>query len=198
LQLECIGCGLCIDACNEIMDKVGRPQGLIAFESYANRIAARRSEPPHRRFWRPRTILYGAVLAVIAGLMTAALATRGTLEMSLLPDRNPLFVRLSDGSIRDGFTIKIENKSGETRLYTVTARGLSGALLHVAEAEQPPVSTSEGITLAVRGDRIGTYRLYIQAPMSGEKEVPIVVTVRDGASGETARHGASFRGPGHP
>jgi hypothetical protein len=47
------------------------------------------------------------------------------------------------------------------------------------------------------GDRIGTYRLYIQAPTSGEKEIPIVIPVRDAASGESARHGASFRGPGH-
>jgi cytochrome c oxidase accessory protein FixG len=198
LQLECIGCGLCIDACDDIMDKVGRPRGLIAFESYANRIAARRGEPPHRHFWRPRTLLYGAVLAVIAGLMAVALAARGTLEISLLPDRNPLFVRLSDGSIRDGYTLKIENKSGETRLYRVTASGLSGALLHVVEAEQPPVSAGEGVTLSVRGDQIGTYRLYIQAPLSGEKEVPIVIIVRDTANGESARHGASFRGPGRP
>ena len=59
-------------------------------------------------------------------------------------------------------------------------------------------AASEGITLSVGGDRIGTYRLYIQAAMSAEKEIPIVVTVRDGASGESVRHGASFRGPGHP
>jgi cytochrome c oxidase accessory protein FixG len=198
LQLECIGCGLCIDACNEIMDKVDRPRGLIAFESYANRVAARRSEPPHHRVFRPRTVIYGVVLMLIAGLMVMALARRGTLEISLLPDRNPLFVRLSDGSIRDGYTLKIENKNGEARLYAVTVSGLAGALLHVAESEQAPVGAAVGITLPVGGDRIGTYRLYIQAPPAREKELPIIVAVRDSASGETARYGASFRGPGQP
>src|SRR5579863_6319855 len=95
LQLECIGCGLCIDACDDIMKKVDRPHGLIAFDTDANRAARKRGERPRPRFIRLRTIVYAAVLLLGIGIMTAAVALRSTLELSVLSDRNPLFVTLS-------------------------------------------------------------------------------------------------------
>jgi cytochrome c oxidase accessory protein FixG len=196
-QLECIGCGLCIDACNEIMDKVERPRGLIAFDTYANRVAQLDGKAPHRAFIRPRTIIYAAVLLFIAGIMAVAFAGRGTLELSVLPDRNPLFVRLSDGSIRDGYTVKIENKTGEAQLYALTASGLSGALLHVAEREELPVAAETGVTLAVKGDSIGSFRVYLQVPRGTGHEQFVAFTVRAAASGETASYRAGFRGPEH-
>ena len=197
LQLECIGCGLCIDACNEIMDKVGRPRGLIAFDTYANGIARRMGEAPHRHFLRPRTFVYGAVLLLIIATMVLMLAERGQLEVSVLAERNPLFVRLSDGSIRDGYTIKIENKAPETRTYALSVQGLPGALLHVAELEVVAVPAERGTLLPVHGDSIGTYRVYLQAPKTGERETHFHFIVRDTASGETASHDATFRGPEH-
>jgi cytochrome c oxidase accessory protein FixG len=196
-QLECIGCGLCIDACDEIMDKVERPRGLIAFDTYANRVAQIEGRAPHRRFVRPRTILYGAVLLLVAGVMVAAFAERGGLELSVLHDRNPLFVRLSDGSIRDGYTVKIENETGEAQLYALYATGLPGALLHVAEQEEPPIAAETGVTLAVKGDSIGTFRVYLQLPRGGKAEQPFTFAVRAVASGETTTYRASFRGPEH-
>jgi cytochrome c oxidase accessory protein FixG len=196
LQLECIGCGLCIDACNEIMDKVERPSGLIAFDTYANRLARLRGEEPHTRLIRPRTLIYVAVLLAVSALMIVALARRGTLEVSVLADRNPLFVRLAGGAIRDGYTLKIENESGETRFYRVSAEGLAAAVLHVAEYETPPVAAEEGVTVEVKGDAIGTFRVYVQAPRPDKTEMPFTFMVRDTGSGETVRHNATFRGPG--
>src|SRR5487761_2647323 len=81
LQLECIGCGLCIDACNEVMDRVGRPKGLIAFDTYANRAASLAGKAPHRRFLRPRTAVYVAVLLLISTLIGVSLAERSGLEV---------------------------------------------------------------------------------------------------------------------
>jgi cytochrome c oxidase accessory protein FixG len=196
LQLECIGCGLCIDACNEIMDKVGRPQGLIAFDTDANDAARQRGETPRRRLLRPRTVVYGAVLVLVAAVMTVALARRSTVEVSVLADRAPMFVKLADGSVRDGYTLKIENKGDQMRVYALTARGLPGALLHVAELDEPPVPAAKGTTLAVRGDAIGTFRVYLQAPKKDARETPFTFVVREAASGETARYDAIFRGPG--
>ncbi len=196
LQLECIGCGLCIDACNEIMDKVGRPQGLIAFDTDAKDAARRRGETPRHRFLQPRTLVYAAVLVLVATIMTVALARRVTLEVSVLADRAPLFVRLADGAIRDGYTLKIENKRVETRVFALTVRGLADALLHVAELDEPPVPAAQGTTLAVRGDGIGTFRVYLQAPRRDEPETPFTFVVRDAKSGETAQYDAIFRGPG--
>ncbi|HXZ01190.1 MAG TPA: cytochrome c oxidase accessory protein CcoG [Stellaceae bacterium] len=196
LQLECIGCGLCIDACNDIMDKVGRPRGLIAFDTDANDAARRRGETPRRRLLRPRTVIYAAVLLLVATVMAVALARRSTVEVSVLADRSPLFVRLSDGGIRNGYTLKIENNAGELRIYTVTAAGLPGALLHIAELEAPPAAAEQGVPVAVKGDAIGTFRVYLQAPRPAVRETPFAFVVRDADSGETARYDAIFRGPG--
>jgi len=197
LQLECIGCGLCIDACNEIMDKVGRPHGLIAYDTYANSVARRRGETPHRRFFRPRTFIYAAFLLLVTTVMAVGLAERGTLEVSVIAERNPLFVRLADGSIRNGYTLKIENEARETQVYQLSTEGLPGALLHVAELEDTPVPAGKGVTLAVRGDSIGAFRVYLQGPKTGEAERHFHFIVRDSASGETAGYNATFRGPEH-
>jgi cytochrome c oxidase accessory protein FixG len=197
MQLECIGCGLCIDACDEIMDKVGRPKGLIAFDTYANSQAGLAGQTPHRRFLRPRTVIYAALMLLIAGLMVVGLVGRGRLEVSVLQDRSPLFVRLSDGSIRNGYTLKIENESSETRLYSVIATGLAGATLHVAETEAPPVPAEQGAILQVKGDSIGSYRAYVQAPKNAEHEIPFTFVVKDIDTGETALYHATFRGPEH-
>ena len=197
LQLECIGCGLCIDACDEIMEKVGRPRHLIAFDTYANRVERLAGRVPHRRFIRPRTIVYAVVLVLVLALMAVALAERGTLELSVLSDRNPLFVRLSDGSIRDGYTVKIENKSSETQVYRLAATGIASALLHVAENDDLPIAAETGVRLAVRGDGIGTFRVYLQAPRGARRDQPFTFTVRNAESGETATYDATFRGPEH-
>jgi len=113
----------------------------------------------------------------------------------VLADRAPLFVRLSDGSIRDGYTLKIENETGEMRVYRLAVEGLSGALLHVAELEAPPAPAEQGVTLVVRGDAIGTYRVYLQSPKRAEAETALRFVVRDRTNGETARYDATFRGP---
>ena len=196
LQLECIGCGLCIDACDDIMAKVGRPLGLIAFDTDANDAARRRGETPTRRLLRPRTLVYSAVLLLGAVAMTVVLARRVTLEVSVLADRAPLFVHLADGEIRDGYTLKIENKGGETHLYALTAQGVPNAQLHVAELDAPPVPAAHGMVLAVRGDGIGTFRVYLQAPKTTQREIPFSFVVRESESGETAQYNAIFRGPG--
>ncbi|HYM30053.1 MAG TPA: cytochrome c oxidase accessory protein CcoG, partial [Candidatus Cybelea sp.] len=195
LQLECIGCGLCIDACDEIMDKVGRPRGLIGFDTYANRQASIAGRTPHRRFLRPRTVVYGVVLLLTSGLMFASLAMRSELKVSVQADRNPLFVRLSDGSIRNGYTLKIENEGGKTRLYSVAVTGLADATIHVAETEDLPTPAARGVTLAVKGDAIGTFRTYVQAPKNGVRETPFTFVIKDADTGETATYQATFRGP---
>ena len=137
------------------------------------------------------------MLLLTLGLMGAALANRSTLELSVLPDRNPLFVRLSDGAIRNGYTLKIENKKGATQTYSLRAEGLAGALLHVAENDEPPIAAETGTTVPVRGDAIGTFRVYLQAPHSEKREQPVTLTVQNTESGETASYAATFRGPEH-
>ena len=75
---------------------------------------------------RPRTALYAAVIVFVGGLMLYTLATRRSEGISVIHDRNPIFVRLADGSIRNAFTVHILNKALETRLFELTVEGVPG------------------------------------------------------------------------
>ena len=112
-QLECIQCALCVDACNEIMDKVARPRGLIAYDTVRNLEAAGKESIPIKLL-RPRVVLYAAAMVLVSAIMLTALVLRPDLEVSILHDRNPIYVQLSDGGLRNGYTIKLLNKLYET------------------------------------------------------------------------------------
>ncbi len=115
-QLECIQCALCIDACDEIMMKVGRPTKLIAYDTYRNLLAEEHGGRAPFRLVRPRTILYGGSFRwSCAMLMLFGLSQKTMLEVNVVADRNPLFVQLQDGGIRDGYTVRLLNKRRETR-----------------------------------------------------------------------------------
>lgn len=187
-QLECINCALCIDACNSVMDKVGRPRSLIGYDTLAG--AERGAARP--RLLRPRTILYAVLIAAVGGAMLAGLFTRSMLDVSIERDRNPLFVRLTDGTIRNAYTLKILNKHHDARRYAIAVEGLPGARLALAGR---PTDGTDG--LAAPADRLVSYRVLVTAAGSGITGTrPLTFILTDRASGETARYVSSFRGPG--
>ncbi|MBS0534719.1 MAG: cytochrome c oxidase accessory protein CcoG [Proteobacteria bacterium] len=128
-QLGCIQCGLCIDACNNIMAKLGRPRNLIAYDTDLNIKARQEGRKPSYNLVRPRTLLYAAIIAIAGGIMLYTLATRGSEGISVIHDRNPMFVRLSDGSLRNGYTIRIVNKQLKSRDFIVAVDGLPSSLV---------------------------------------------------------------------
>jgi cytochrome c oxidase accessory protein FixG len=194
LQLECIGCGLCVDACNDVMAKIGRPPELITLDTERNQALRAQGAAPVRRFVRPRTVIYAAILVLISAGMLIGLSARAAVDVNVLHDRNPLFVKLSDGSIRNGYLVKILNKSREPRTYELSIAGLQGATLAVVGQEQEAATRAE---LAAKPDAVTTYRVYVSAPpdaVDGEAE-DLMMILTDRASGEAARHETVFRGP---
>ncbi len=94
-QLGCIQCGLCIDACDSVMRKIGRPERLIAYDTEVAIKARASGQPaPKPKLLRPRTMIYLALIAIAGGAMLYQLATRAFLEISVIHDRTPLFVTL--------------------------------------------------------------------------------------------------------
>ncbi len=197
-QLECIGCGLCIDACDAVMDKVGRPRGLIAFDTQANLGAQAAGGRAAHRWLRPRTVTYAALLAAVAGAMAISLATRADVDLTVLRDRAPLFVTLSDGGVRNGYTIKILNKARATRSFALAVDGLRGATLTVVnEAGNAPSGAS--LTLAARPDSVATYRVYVALPpaaVPAAESTPIAFALAEPGGRGATRHGSVFLGPG--
>ena len=193
-QLECIGCGLCVDACDSVMERIGRPTRLITFDSESNQRRKAQGEAPIYHFLRPRTLIYVALLVVLSIGTLAALSTRSVVDLNVLHDRNPLFVQLSDGSIRNGYEVKLLNKQREEATYALALEGLPGAVIDVAGVEGEGDRTA---LLTAPPDRVATYRVFVSAApdaLAGAvNEIRFVVT--NTVTGATARNDTVFRGP---
>ena len=126
-QLGCIQCGLCIDACDAVMEKIGRPTRLIAYDTDINIKRRQCGQPPIYKPIRARTIIYAALIVAIGGFMLFTLATRSDMRLNVLHDRNPLTVTLKDGSVRNAYTIRISNMKAATRRFTLEIAGAAGA-----------------------------------------------------------------------
>ncbi|WP_372422139.1 cytochrome c oxidase accessory protein CcoG [Salinarimonas chemoclinalis] len=186
LQLGCVQCGLCIDACDNVMEKIGRPKGLIAYDSEYNlerREAGLPEEKP--KIVRARTILYAVLIVGISLFMVYHLAVRATLDVSALHDRNPVYVLLSDGSIRNAWTVRVANKALEERTFTLSLDGLDGASVESIGATNLDPDTLEVVVGPARTRELRV--LVTLAPVAGGPEsraVSFVLATPDGA--ETA------------
>ncbi len=105
LQMECVNCTQCMDACDSVMHKLGRAPGLIRYSSQA----ADAGEPS--RLLRPRTIIYPAILLVLAGLFTYVLGTKSDFDAVLLRNKGQPFSVLEDGTIRNALKVKLTNRT---------------------------------------------------------------------------------------
>ena len=146
LQYQCISCGLCVDACNNIMDSVGFPKGLIRYDSEIN-IESKNPGKPHLEWLRLRTLGYGAAILVMVSVLVYNIATRSEIELSIQPVRQPLFVVLSNGDIRNRYQIHITNKSQTVQDYRIGVRGIPEGALDLGEMRE--VSVRQGKSLMV-------------------------------------------------
>ncbi|MGE0754326.1 MAG: cytochrome c oxidase accessory protein CcoG [Alphaproteobacteria bacterium] len=180
LQMECIACGMCVDECNTIMEKVGLPPGLIRYDTVRNQQERAAGNHVKLRFIRPRTIYYASIIAVVGSVMLYGLLTRSPLELHVLHDRNPLFVILSDGSIRNGYDIKILNKSHEDKRYALTLSGMEQVQVKIQGAGQ-----IDPENLPVYADSVGHFRLFLLAPQQEQARKDVTFHITDTATGRT-------------
>ncbi|WP_374658970.1 cytochrome c oxidase accessory protein CcoG [Phenylobacterium sp.] len=188
-QLECINCGLCIDACDEIMLKVDRPKGLIAYDTDAAVEARAAKQPAVYRLVRSRTVFYAIAFVMVSALMVWGLATRPALDLHVLRDRNPVFVRLHDGAVRNGYTLKIANRTFYPQTYQVRFEGPSGARL------KTPGLTPVGDTVAVDvpANEVRSVRIFATLPPNAVSapNLPAAFVVQ-APKGEQARAKTTF------
>ena len=130
-QEGCITCGLCLDACDAVMDKVGRPRGLVRYAS----LDEMEGKPVQRMLLRPRVWVYTIILTLALVGITYGLSTLSALDLKVLHERAPLFVLLSDGSIQNKYTLKLLNKAHDDLLVTISAE--SAVPIELIGAEQP-------------------------------------------------------------
>jgi cytochrome c oxidase accessory protein FixG len=123
LQYKCISCGLCIDACNTIMDSFGFPRGLIRYDSEQN-LAAEQPTRPRVQWKRLKTIGYGVALILMSAYLVYSVSTRGSFDRAVNQIRQPLYVVLSNGDIRNRYQIRITNKAAQDQVYVISAQGI--------------------------------------------------------------------------
>ena len=192
-QMECITCALCIDACDDIMAKIGKPRGLIDYLALSDQDEEAKGKPA-KRIWehvlRFRTMLYTTLWALIGVGLVVALFVRADIEMTVAPVRNPTFVTLSDGTIRNIYDIRLLNKNGEDREFHLSLT--SDAILRI-ELE----GTSQ-LVVTVPANETFLQRVYVSArpidPAASVDRTDLRFWVEDLISGERAHKDAIFNG----
>ncbi len=195
-QIGCITCGLCIDACDEVMERVNRPIRLIGYATAADMTLARTAGSPVsplKRLFRPRTLIYFAIWAAIGLIMLFALGNRDRIDVAVLRDRNPVWVRLADGAIRNSYTVKIRNMEDRPRHMEVALAGLDGAALW---DEAHPHGTARSLAVTANADQVVQLRLFVAAPAAGEERSNFAFVVRAlDSEGGSARGATIFERP---
>ncbi len=184
-QLDCIMCGLCIDACDNVMRKVGRPTRLIGYDNDVNIKRRLEGKSEIHRSIRPRTLIYAGVIAIAGAVMLYGLATRSMIGVTALHDRNPLFVRLADGSIRNAHTVHVLNKHNDARAMALEIEGVPNAVLHVVGVDD----VAGGKPLIYVGpDQTRELRVLVTVRPGAklERSMPLAFRVTDAADGHMA------------
>jgi cytochrome c oxidase accessory protein FixG len=126
LQNECIGCAACIDVCDDVMGKMGYAPGLIRY-STENGVAHGWSRAQMlRRTLRPRVLIYGLGLLVVAGLFVFSLSQRSGFTVDVIKDRASLARVVEDGVIENSFRLQIANGTEHGRRFRISVQGLPG------------------------------------------------------------------------
>lgn len=173
LQMECIHCTQCADACDAVMEKIAKPRGLIRYSSQDALDGER------VRLLRPRVVLYPAALALFLGLFAYNLERREPAEVTLLRGIGAPFSEEPDGRIANQVRIKVTNRSSADREYRITT---AGAEQGTVVAPVNPLPVARGAT--------ETTSLFVLLPRDAfhDGEHHIVVRVDDG-------HGFSSEAP---
>ena len=184
-DIACITCGLCIDACDKVMVQLDRPRGLIDYATledceHERAGGDRRSILKTALHWR--TLVYFGVWAAIGLGLLFALGTRQRIDLSVAKDRNPPFMLLSNGEVRNDYTIKLRNMEARPRPMSVTLEGLPGAVMWTDEMGRE--SATRELQFTVAADQIKPVRVYVVAPQgTDEEEFHFVLAARDREAG---------------
>jgi cytochrome c oxidase accessory protein FixG len=192
-QMECITCALCIDACDDVMAKIGKPRGLIdylALSDQQDEAKGKPAKPIWQHVLRPRTILYTSLWGLIGVGLIFALFIRSNIGFTVAPVRNPTFVTLSDGTIRNIYDLRLRNMTGEDAQFRISL--LSDDILRI-DLEGTPEQT-----VTVPADSTMLQRVYVSArpgdPAAVADRTPLRFWVEDANSGARSSEDTIFNG----
>ncbi len=179
LQMECIGCAACVDACDDIMLKLHRPRGLVRYDSH-NGLSKKR-----RRVLRPRIIVYAVLLFAGAAALALGLSRVHTFEMSVVRLRGLPFM-VDHGQVRNQFVFRLVSKSNVPVVYHLSIEdappGLSVGGMEKTVTVQPQQEMQQSLLLTMTAaDYTGEFKFRIAAKAE--------------SSGDAIRKEVEFLGP---
>ena len=195
-QLECITCALCIDACDDVMTKIGKPRGLIDYLAVSDFEREKAGEPP-RKLWkhvfRLRTLIYISLWSAVGVGLLVALFIRTDIGLSVSPVRNPTFITLSDGSIRNAYDVRLRNMKGDDLIFDISVKGADGVALTIEGVE--------GAEVNAIADETTKIRLYLTSPRDSALSIgessPVRIWVESEESGSSTFADTVFNGKGN-
>ncbi len=192
-QLECITCALCIDACDDVMEKIGKPRGLIDYLALSDEEAETHGATPKpiwRHVFRPRTIMYITLWSLVGIGLLVALIIRPDIDMTVAPVRNPIYVTLSDGTIRNTYDVRLRNKHGDDRKFDISVGGDPSLGISLEGLESNSVIVPANETLL--------QRVYVTAPAGSapakSDRTEITLSVEDKVGEEQVHTSTVFNG----
>ncbi|HLU02079.1 MAG TPA: cytochrome c oxidase accessory protein CcoG [Advenella sp.] len=121
LQYMCIGCGACIDACDQVMDKMNYPRGLIRYTSESGMLDGLDSKQARRRLFKPRIYVYIALLSIFIIGLLVSLSLRSPLRVDIVRDRGVLGREIPGGMIENIYRIQVINMSEKDQTFVLKA-----------------------------------------------------------------------------
>lgn len=176
LQLACIGCGLCVDACNSVMNKLGRPEYLIGYDSVNSANAKKDGQKYQHKIFSSKTIIFLAVFSVVSAMLLLSLLHKPVLNVSILHDRAPLYNILPDGSVRNGYTLKLQNRTQQEQEFEISIDGIEGAELKL---QGNVVEYSKNAVVKLKREEDLSILIYIKASINegyvGERKIRFII-----------------------
>ena len=177
--MECVGCTACIDACDSIMDKIGKPRGLIRYAS-ENSIA--NGEPLR---YTTRMKLYTGVLGVVVILLSVLLATRADVDATIMRTPGMLFQERGTDSITNLYNIKMVNKTTDDIQLSVRLEEMPGKIEVIGKPT---------IHVIKEGQGSGSFFVILPKTSIKERKTKIRLALYEGDR-KIATSSSSFLGP---
>jgi len=188
LQYMCIGCGACIDACNQVMEKVNYPKGLIRYTT-ENAVEFKESnQSAIRHILRPRVLIYTAFILILTSAFMFSLVTRNPLRVDVMRDRGALAREVDGARIENVYRIQMMNASEHPLKVSIRAKGLEDLMIlnsqgnEVKEIIVEPASNQllpVKVSAKIGQDAPGTYPIQFDVSAQEQDGAKLIMHTRD-------------------
>jgi cytochrome c oxidase accessory protein FixG len=170
LQYMCIGCGACVDACHEVMNKLEYPTELIRYTSERALQEKLTAKDVRCHLLRPRVLIYSVLMLLLVSVFIGALATRTTLRVDVIRDRGMLSREVAGGLIENVYRLQMLNASEDPLYLALSVEGASGLALKIVDG----TVSSTSLEMASASNRI--VAVVVRAPAGSMTPGPHPIT----------------------